>query len=51
MITALRYIDESGCEVVSEWLWSLNDRRRWRPHQSAFHREDSEFRAIFFRYR
>ncbi|MCK9200581.1 MAG: type II toxin-antitoxin system RelE/ParE family toxin [Gallionella sp.] len=38
MITVLRYIDESGCEVVTEWLLSLNDRQARARIEARFFR-------------
>lgn len=38
MITVLRYVDESGHEVVSEWLSSLNDRQARARIEARFFR-------------
>lgn len=38
MVTLLRYIDESGHEIVSEWLSSLNDRQARARIEARFFR-------------
>jgi putative addiction module killer protein len=38
MISVLRYVDESGHEVVTEWLLSLNDRQARARIETRFFR-------------
>ncbi len=38
MITVLRYVDEAGHEIVTEWLLSLNDRQARARIEARFFR-------------
>lgn len=38
MVTVLRYIDESGREIVTEWLLSINDKQTRARIEARFFR-------------